>query len=37
LLKISQFSGRNPDRMNCFSAAYALEKPNPPRMSPDLI
>ena len=27
LLKISQFSGRNPDQTNCFSAACALEKP----------
>jgi len=26
LLKISRFSGRNPDRRNYFSAAYALEK-----------
>jgi len=26
LLKILRFSGRNPDRRNYFSAAYALEK-----------
>jgi len=26
LLKISRFSGRNPDRRNYFSAAYAPEK-----------
>jgi len=26
LLKISRFSGRNPDRRIYFSAAYALEK-----------
>ena len=36
LLKISQFSGRNPDQTNCFSAACALEKPaatyTPPRL-----
>ena len=38
LLKISQFSGRNPDQTNCFSAACALEKPDatytPPRLIP---
>jgi len=37
LLKISQFSGRNPDGRYYFSAAYALEKSNSPRMSLNLI
>jgi len=37
LLKSQSFSGRNPDGRNCFSAAYAQEKPNSPRMSPNLI
>ena len=37
LLKISQFSGRNPDQTNCFSAACALEKPDATYTPPRLI
>jgi hypothetical protein len=37
LLKISRFSGRNPDCRQYFSAAYALEKSNSPHMSLNLI
>ena len=37
LLKISRFSGRNPDRGYCFFAAYALKKPNSTYTPPDLI
>ena len=37
LLKISQFSGRNPDQTNCFSAACALEKPDAAYTPPRLI
>ena len=37
LLKISQFSGRNPDQTNCFSAACALKKPDAAYTPPRLI
>jgi len=37
LLKISRFSGRNPDRRYYFPAAFALGKSNSPHMSLNLI
>lgn len=37
LLKISRFSGRNPDYRYDLSFTYAIEKSNPTHMSPDLI